>query len=40
MQLYFALLYGGLLLGETVNLQKGIAVLLLIIGVACISYEK
>ncbi|MBG9791185.1 hypothetical protein ABD76_01045 [Paenibacillus dendritiformis] len=36
----FALLYGGLLLGETVNLQKGIAVLLLIIGVACISYEK
>lgn len=36
----FALIYGGLLLNETVNLQKGIAVLLLMLGVVLISYEK
>lgn len=36
----FALIYGAMLLHETVTLQKGIAVLLLMVGVAFISYGK
>ncbi|OBY79126.1 hypothetical protein BBG47_13145 [Paenibacillus sp. KS1] len=36
----FALIYGGLFLNEAITLQKGIAVLLLMLGVGLISYEK